>query len=191
MTINEIALYNAQLDNIRQVALHLHPLVLSTRGLTEEDYEDICQQLHLEAPALILEQYEGDREAADRVRAFLFGIFRNRVRDRKKQLTRREAFVDIYATPEDIDREGKQEYSFCESSGDMAKFALESVLPAAELQIRELCHAYLEFGSWDAAGRSLGWSNGRIERTKKKAIAFFREKIVYSGGFFDIAPKRK
>lgn len=184
MTDTELTIFTLHSAQIFDVAKKLRRLY--EKNVCRADADDFFQQILLEAPSAIQRAKTLDRNDADAVRGYLYTFFSFRLRDQRKKLMRRALYEDHLASETSVSRCNS---TTCrEDTGSIATFILETLVPKAPLDIQELCCAYLRHGSWSAAGRALGWSNGRLHRTLARARIFFHEKVIWDGEFFDFAP---
>lgn len=75
--------------------------------------------------------------------------------------------------------------TFVESDAALSRMTVHAVLQKAPEDVRALCEVFMRRGSFDAALSELGWSKGKVYRTKQAAEAFFRKNCISCGGFFE------
>lgn len=184
MTDKEIQILKECLDIVQDIVKSACARLAAMPSMGQMEVEGLASLILDKAPSR-LEHNGMVGKPGNEIRAFLWkcakGDVRNVYRKARRVLSRRAAVSEIERLA------CGSEEDFCESREDMARQAVHHLLDSAPHDVRLLCQVYMENGSFDAASAELGWSKGRIYRTKKAAENFFRKNCIFRGGFFELA----
>lgn len=182
MTEKETTVFN----KYKAIILHVQSLIKrkyeSYRIVGNKASDEISSDiLNLSARTII---EKGVEEKPDtEVRAFLYTWFRNTSQNLYRKEKRR---IEKSVPQEALDNlEDETGSSYEESSERLARYSLGVALKGSSNDIKALCKVHLEHGSFDAAIRELGWSKGKVYRTKRAVKALFGKKIISCGGYFE------
>jgi len=190
MTKQEISVFEAYEKDIVRVATQLRKAYAESHLLSAADAPDFYQMVLSEAPAALLQHYEGSWEDKNELGRFLHNHFYNKFCDVRKKAKRRLKFAAVNADDESIADELSYTMDVGEDASVLAKRAVRSLMPHVSEELQLLCKAFMKKGSWAAAGEHLGWSNGKLYREQSKLKNFFQENCKKSGEFFEVVPMK-
>lgn len=183
MTQKEINVFNEYQSIIVDVVDSVCCLMASIKEIGNREIDDFSSTLLSKAPGVLIEKGMVGKPAGE-VRAYLLVFFKNDLRNayrKQSRMIKRSASVE---SMDELACEAPPE--FCESSEQLAKKAVATLLARCPLEVKQLCEVYMNHGSFDAAIQQLGWSKGKVYRTKQAAEAFFRKNCKSCGGFFEV-----
>ena len=181
MTDKETSIFKKYQKTIIHVQNSIVRKYESFKNVGNKASDEISSDILRRSASIIIEK-RLENKPEDEVKKFLSRWFNNVIRNLYRKEIR---VVSRTASQDELDALESENTPLEEDSTTMAKLSLAYALKDCSRDILALCKVYLEFRSFDAAIRILGWSKGKIYRTKEAMEALFRKKIVSCGGFFE------